>query len=145
MATLTRDRVEYSVGSVSNPGDSIGRSELVIEVDGRATLVHETRAGSSAWTGTVSASGLDRFWSALDEAAFPDMPKHPVPPGSAIRALTIGVGEDKKAAHVAYHASRSLRGYGEAFSILDAVVFQMRKGGEVSSTPPLVEGVRSRG
>jgi hypothetical protein len=119
-----RDRIYYSVGSEHNPGDPFGRSWLVIEVDGHARLDQYTRAGHSAWTGSVAASALDRFWAALEEAAFPAMPRHPVPGGSAIRDLNVG-GPDGKSAYIAYHAAETLPGYNVAFYVLDSVIRQI--------------------
>jgi uncharacterized protein (TIGR02996 family) len=119
-----RDRIYYSVGSEHNPGDPFGRSWLVIEVDGQARLDQFTRAGHSAWTGTVAASALDKLWAALEEAKFPAMPRHPVPAGSAIRDLNVG-GPDGKSAYIAYHAAESLPGYNVAFYVLDSVIRQI--------------------
>ena len=96
----------------------------MIEVDGRAQLDQFTRAGRSAWTGMVAASALDKLWAALDEAAFPAMPRHPVPAGSAIRDLNVG-GPDRKSAYIAYHAAETLPGYNVAFLLLDTVIRQL--------------------
>jgi len=121
---MDRDRLYYSVGSERSPTDPFGRSELVIEVDGRARLDQYTRAGCSTWTGTVATSALDRLWRALEEADFPAMPRHPVPAGSAIRDLNVG-GPDRKSAYIAYHAAETLPGYNVAFQILDQVIRQL--------------------
>jgi hypothetical protein len=121
---VERDIIYYSVGSERNPGDPFGRSCLVIQVDGTARLDQYTRAGTSAWTGKVAASALDRLWAALDEAAFPNMPRHPVPAGSAIRDLNVG-GPDGKSVYIAYHAAGTLPGYNTAFHILDTVIRQI--------------------
>ncbi len=121
---MERDRIYYSVGSERNPGDPFGRSRLVIEVDGKARLDQYTRVGQSAWTGSITATALDSLWAALDEAKFPDMPKHPVPAGSAIRDLNVG-GPDGKSVYIAYHAAASLPGYNTAFTLLDTVIRQI--------------------
>lgn len=121
---MVRDRIYYSVGSEHNPGDPFGRSELVIDIDGQARLDQFTRAGHSAWTGSVAASALDRLWGALEEADFPAMPRHPVPGGSAIRDLNVG-GPDGKSAYIAYQAADNLPGYNVAFQILDTVIRQL--------------------
>jgi hypothetical protein len=121
---VERDRIYYQVGSEHNPGDPFGRSDLVIEVDGRARLLQHTRAGQSAWTGVVAASVLDELWRALEEAGFPDFPRHPVPGGSAIRDLNVG-GPEGKSAYIAYHAAESMPGYSAAFWILDSIIRQI--------------------
>jgi hypothetical protein len=125
---LRRAHIAYSVGNESNPGDPFGRSELVIEVDGRAQLDHHTRGGHAAWTGKVASDELERLWSALDRAGFPVVPKHPIPPGSTLRALAIGVGAERQAAYVTWDASRELAGYDIAFAILDGVIRQLSEG-----------------
>jgi hypothetical protein len=121
---VVRDVIYYSVGSERNPGDPFGRSRLVIQVDGSARLDQYTRAGSTTWTGTVAASALDKLWGALEEAAFPDMPPHPIPAGSAIRGLNVG-GPDGKSVGIAYHAAGTMPGYHNAFYILDTVIRQI--------------------
>ena len=119
-----RDRLYYSVGSERSPTDPFGRSSLVIEVDGRARLDQYTRAGHSAWTGAVAASALDKLWAALEEAAFPEMPRHPVPAGSAIRDLNVG-GAQGKSVYIAYHTAEKLPGYNVAFWLLDTIIRQL--------------------
>jgi len=121
---VERDRTYYMVGSEHSPTDPFGRSDLVIEVYGRARLDQYTRAGCSTWTGNVTPDALDRLWAALEEAKFPEMPRHPVPAGSAIRDLNVG-GPEGKSAYIAYHAAESLPGYSVAFRILDTVIRQI--------------------
>jgi hypothetical protein len=121
---VERDRIYYMVGSEHSPTDPFGRSDLVIEIERRARLDQYTRAGCSAWTGTVTADALDRLWAALQEAKFPEMPRHLVPAGSAIRDLNVG-GPEGKSAYIAYHAAGSLPGYSVAFLILDSVIRQI--------------------
>jgi hypothetical protein len=122
---LTRDRIVYAVGSERNPGDPFGRSRLVIEPTGDARLDQHTRSGSTAWTGRVTASALDKLWSALEAAAFPAMPEHRVPPGSAIRALTIGTAPAAVSVYIAWHASGTMPGYRDVFWLLDSTIRQL--------------------
>jgi hypothetical protein len=124
MSNVVRERIFYSVGSECNPGDPFGHSRLVIEVNGGTRLDQYARTGHSAWTGNVAASALDRFWRALEEAAFPDFPKHPVPGGSAIRDLNVG-SLSGKSVYIAYHAAETMPGYNTAFTILDTVIRQI--------------------
>jgi hypothetical protein len=121
---MVRDRIYYRVGSEHNPGDPFGRSDLVIETDGRAQLDQYTRAWHSVWIGKVAASALEKFWVALEQAGFPQFPHHPVPGGSAIRDLNVG-GPERKSAYIAYHAAESMPGYNVAFQILDTIIRQI--------------------
>ena len=123
---VQRDRIYYMVGNEHSPTDPLGRSDLVIEIDGQARLNQYTRAGCRTWTGTIAASALDRLWAALEEAKFPEMPRHLVPAGSAIRDLNVG-GPEGKSAYIAYHAAESLPGYSVAFLILDTVIRQISR------------------
>ncbi len=122
-----KDVIRYTVGNEQNPGDPFGRSSLVIQISGSARLDQFTRGGNAAWSGTVTASALDQFWRALEEAAFPDFPSHPVPGGSAIRDLNVG-GRGGKSAYIAYHAAVAMPGYNTAFAILDTVIRQISEG-----------------
>lgn len=141
--SVTRGRISYGVGNKFNPGDPWGRSQLVIEPDGRARLDQDTLGGVFSWTGTVAASALDKFWSALDEATFPTVADHPTPAGSATRSLTIGSEPGSPEARLAYHAVGSMPGYGTAFFILDTVVRQLSKDmvKVVPAGDPIVDGV----
>jgi hypothetical protein len=120
---MARDRITYDVGNENNPGNPFGRQHLVIEVDGRARLDHHTIGPHFAWTGVVRGSVLDRFWDALARADFPSIPQHPVPAGSTMRALGVGVGLAARRAYLAYHARAA--GYDEAFALLDALIRQL--------------------
>lgn len=134
MSVIARARIAYSVGSEANPGDPFGRSELTIGVDGSASLEHFARTGRSAWRGTVAAEALERFWRGLEVAGFPNVAKHPVPAGSTIRTLAVGIGEARKAAHVTWHAAPAMPGYNVALEILDTVVRQLSQD-SVQSVP----------
>ncbi|MGZ3454051.1 MAG: hypothetical protein ACXVEF_30875 [Polyangiales bacterium] len=144
MSTVTRARIGYRVGSERNPGDPFGRSNLEIQPDGCARLDQHTRAGTTSWTGIVSSTALEQFWNALEEADFPVIPRHPVPAGSAIRALIVGPhAPESPSAHIAYHAAAELPGYGVAFGILDQVIRQISED-TVKCVPlgePIVEQV----
>ena len=133
--SLARDRIAYGVGSESNPGDPFGRSHLVIEANGDARLEQTTRSGTTAWTGRVTAAALDKLWSALEAASFPAMPHHPVPPGAAIRRLTIGTAPATKAVYIAWHAGNAMPGYKDAFWILDSTIRQLSED-TVKAVPP---------
>ncbi len=124
---VTRDVLYYSVGNERNPGDPFGRSRLVIQVDGHARLDQYTRAGHSAWTGSVAGSALETLWAGIHEAGFPAMPQHAVPAGSAIRDLNVG-GRDGKSVYIAYHAAAGLAGYNTVFRILDTILRQISEG-----------------
>jgi hypothetical protein len=104
---VTRGRITYGVGNKNNPGDPWGHTELTIELDGRARLDQDALGGAFSWTGTVAASALESFWSALEEGGFPAVPEHPVPAGSATRILTIGADPRSPVVYIAYHAVSS--------------------------------------
>lgn len=123
--SLARDRIAYGVGNESNPGDPFGRSQLVLEANGDARLDQHARSGKTAWIGRVTATALDALWSALETAPFPAMPKHPVPPGAAIRKLTIGTAPATKSVYLAWHATAAMPGYRDAFWILDSIIRQL--------------------
>ena len=137
---VPRDTVRYGVGSKHNPGDPFGRSTLTIEPDGKARLEQDMRSGLFVFTGTVIPAALERFWQALDQSGFPEVPIHRMPAGSASR--TLAVGNLTPRLPVAYHAVGTMPGYAEAFRIIDAVIRQLSlelvKEGPPSD--PIVEG-----
>jgi len=140
--SLARQRISYSIGNEHNPADPFGRCRLVIETDSRARLDKFTRSGRFAWTGTVKASALDSFWSALERAKFPSFPRTNVPAGGAMHALSIGPGPaTAQSACIYIGASAALPGYCEAFTIIDAIIRQMSD--ESDASPPAALKVES--
>lgn len=138
---MTRERIWYSFGNEHNPGDPFGRDSLVIEVDGRVRLDHfGGKIGRGRWTGTVVAPALDSFWSAIERSSFPEFPRLPVPAGGACYSLGVGAGYASKQSVSIYQGHASLPGYGEAFTILAAIVRQMSDPADAS--PPAAMKVR---
>ena len=120
--------IRYSVGNEHNPGDPWGRSELVIRADGSARLDHHFSRGREprAWAGHVDAAALGELTAALDRAGFPAVPPaQPLPPGSALRRLTVEADGTVQQALVSWHRAPSLPGYAEAFGLIDAVIRQL--------------------
>jgi len=143
MAWLT---IRYSAGNEHDPGDPWGRSELVIRADGSARLDHHFSRGREprAWTGHVDAAALGELTAALDRAGFPAVPSAPpLPPGSALRRLTVETDGAAQQALVSWHRTPSLPGYAVAFALIDAVIRQLS--GDAVPYPaaprPLVRGV----
>ena len=114
-------KLEYCAGSDTSPGDPFGRFEMLIEADGRISLVHHGRT----WTATVDRAALEMVWAALERGGFPTIPQHRIPGGSALRTLTAHRGETTSGGHIAYNAADKLPGYSEAFPILDSIVRQI--------------------
>ena len=140
--SVTRGRISYGVGSKHNPGDPWGELSLVIELDGRARLVQDTRGGVFTYTGTVVGSALERFWTALDTTDFPGEPDLAGPPGAATRSLTIGPDPDGPTAYLGSRGLSAKPGYANAFFILDTVIRQLSKD-RITGVPPsesIVEG-----
>ena len=142
MAWLT---IRYSVGNEHNPTDPWGRSELVIRADGSVRLDQHFSRGAEprAWTGHVDAAALGELVAALDRAGFPAVPlAPPLPPGSALRQLTVEADGAAQRALVSWHHGPSLVGYAEAFDVIDAVIRQLS--GDAVNCPakprPVVHG-----
>ncbi|MFO0983736.1 MAG: hypothetical protein U1E76_18730 [Planctomycetota bacterium] len=123
--TNTRARLTYSVGNEHDPGDPFGRSELAIQRDGWARLEQHRIGQPKIWTGRVQAEALDRLWSALERGGFPNVPRHPIPGGSAMRKLAANAGGVTQSVAVAWHAAKNLPGYDDAFTTLDGIIRQL--------------------
>ena len=137
--------IRYSAGSEHDPGDPWGRSELVIRADGSARLDHHFSRGRQprAWAGHVDATVTDELLAALDRAGFPAVPPTgPLPPGAALRRLTVETSAAAQQALVSWHRTPSLPGYAEAFALIDALIRQLS--GDAVPYPaaprPLVRG-----
>ena len=125
MAWLT---IRYSAGNEHDPGDPWGSSELVIRADGSARLDHHFSRGREprAWAGHVEPAALGELTAALDRAGFPAVPPAlPLPPGSALRRLTVETDDGTQQALVSWHRTPSLPGYAEAFALIDSVIRQL--------------------
>lgn len=127
-------RLEYNAGLENAPGDPFGRTELAIEHDGRARLVHRHAGRVRAWRGLIDRATLQTAWAALERGGFPTIPPHRVPGGAALRTLIAHVGEHRQGGHVAWNAAKDLPGYAEAFAILDSIVRQLSED-TVKATP----------
>jgi hypothetical protein len=139
--------VRYAVGNENNPGDPFGRSELVIEPDGTARLVHHfSRVRTvGAWTGRVDPAALDGFQVALERAGFPATPTSQFVAGATLRSLTVEVDGTSQQAIGDWHGSSKLPGYAEAFDVLDGIIRQL-SGDTVrypTKQPPIVNDIRA--
>jgi hypothetical protein len=125
---MTGDTIRYSTGNEHSPTDPWGRSELVLQPDGRARLDHYFSRGrpARAWTGQVGAAAVAALRAALDEAGFPAAPGPGLrPPDSTLRRLLIqGDGAVQQVA-LGWPQAPSLPGYAAAFDILDGVIRQL--------------------
>jgi len=118
-------RLEYNAGLESAPGDPFGRTELAIEHDGSARLVHRHVGRVRSWRAKIDLATLHAAWAALERGGFPVIPRHPVPGGSALRTLIAHHGDQKQGGHIAWNEALDLPGYNEAFPILDSIVRQI--------------------
>lgn len=123
---LRQHNLRYSVGNEHSPTDPFGRTELLIAPDGQARLDHFTRAGQTAWTGTIPAEVLARLWAAVEEEGFFELPRRPAPAGSATRSITVGdAPPDARSMFVPYHAIGDRPAHAVAFPLLDAIIRQL--------------------
>jgi len=127
-------RLEYNAGLDNAPGDPFGRTELAIEADGSATLVHKRMGQTKRWTAKVDAATLAAAWAALVKGGWPTVPQHPIPGGSAMRTLIAHTAEGTQRGDVAWNGAKNLDGYNEAFPILDSIVRQISQD-TVKATP----------
>jgi hypothetical protein len=124
MAGLDDRDVVYVAGSEYDPGDSRGKDLLVIRADDTFRMDNRFRGAARAWTGSLADGSFAALVRLLEEAGFPDVPRHPVPGGSAIRELHHAGGT----AMVAWHAAKDLPGWAEVFADLDAIVNAVHAG-----------------
>jgi hypothetical protein len=127
---MTPRTLRYSAGNEHSPTDPWGRSELVIQPDGRARLDHHfsRRRGTRVWTGRVDATTLAALWAALDQSGFPVAPRPQLVPDATVHQLTVQTGEVPQQIILDDGQARSLPGYGGAFTLLQKVIDQLSDG-----------------
>lgn len=118
MAGVDERDVAYISGSEHDPGDSRGEDWLTVRPDDTFGLENRFRGALRTWRGTLAAGSHAELVGLLEAAGFPEVPRHPVPGGSAMREVHHG----GKAALVAWHAAGDLPGYAELFAVLDGIV-----------------------
>ena len=137
-------RLEYNAGLENAPGDPFGRTELCIDADGTARLVHKHIGLARTWTAKVDTATLAVLWSALEKGGWPTIPPHPIPGGSAMRTLVAHVEGAQQRGDVAWNSAKNLAGYNEAFPILDSIVRQISEDtvkAAPNTLPPVVTDI----
>ncbi len=119
--------VRYSAGNEHSADSPLGRTELHLAPDGAAELELTCCGRRTIWTAVADATALQRIRAALRSSSFPSTPQDPWPAGSAGRQIHVSApGHEDAYAVVEWHTGARLRGYREAFALLDAIVDQMR-------------------
>jgi hypothetical protein len=136
---MTPRTLRYSAGNEHSPTDPWGRSELVIQPDGRARLDHHFSRGrgTRVWTGRVGAAALAALWAALDRSGFPVAPRPQLVPDATVHQLTVQAGEESQ--QVIVDRSQAPPGYREAFALLDQVTGQLSGGTALRSGKSLLD------
>ena len=132
---MTPRTLRYSAGNEHSPTDPWGRSELVIQPDGRARLDHHfsRRRGTRVWTGRVDTGTLAGLWAGLARAGFPAAPRPQLVPDATVCQLTVLAREVPEQVTMDCGVAQSLPGYGEALAILDRVIGQLSGGAALRS------------
>jgi hypothetical protein len=125
---MTPRTLRCSAGNEHSPTDPWGRSELVIQPDGRARLDHHFSRGrgTRVWTGRVGAAALAALWDALDRSGFPGAPRPQLVPDATVHQLTVQTGAVSQ--QVIVDRGQAPPGYSEVFALLDQVTGQLSGG-----------------
>jgi hypothetical protein len=126
---MTPRALRYSAGNEHSPTDPWGRSELVIQPDGRARLDHHFSRGrgTRVWTGRVGAAALNALWAAVDQSGFPAAPRPQLVPDATVHQLTVQAGEGPSQQAIVDRLQPP-PGYGAVFDLLDQVIGQLSGG-----------------
>src|SRR5262249_2252324 len=86
-------------------------------------------AFTKSWEGLVERPTLERVRAHLDAAGFPRVEEHAIPVGSTLRAILVQSGAlDVHSTPIAWTAGAEMKGYREAFAILDSLMAELGKG-----------------
>jgi hypothetical protein len=124
-------RLVYQSGNEHNPGDAIGLVVLTIEGDGGVRIDNRARGGliEAHFQGTTDRSVIERILGHLREGGYPEVPRHAIPAGSALRTISIQSGtEESHCFPTAWHGVDALPGYREAYQLLDSIVTEVSRG-----------------
>lgn len=119
-------RLVYTSGNEHNPGDPVGSVALTIDGDGTVSVVNRSRGVERQWSGTTERSVIERILGHLQEAGFPAVPPHRIPPGSSLRRISIeSAGATSSNFPTEWNAGATMAGYREAYQLLDSIVTEV--------------------
>jgi len=123
-------RLVYTFGDAYDPGNRHGSVVLQLFADGRALLDNAFGgAFTKSWEGVVERATLERILASLDAAAFPRVEEHSIPVGSTLRVILVRSGaSEMHNTPIAWTAGAEMRGYREAFTILDSLIAELSQG-----------------
>jgi hypothetical protein len=120
-----RTAVWFTIGNEHNPGDPFGRVVITIDDAGHVVLEHYSRQGNATYTADAEPGVIDEIRAALARGGFPDVPRHQIPAGAAMRQLELVTDGEPQYAMVYDSFGMQLEGYKDAFAILDSLALQL--------------------
>lgn len=131
-------RLVYTFGDELVPTHRFGRIVVQLFDDGRMLLDNVFRgAFTKSFEGTVERATLERILGHLEEGGFPAVERHPIMPGATLRVIVIQSGTEE--AHnppIEWSAGLKMKGYGDAFRLLDSMIAELTEGKTPMVGPP---------
>ena len=123
----------FELGAEWAPDSPYGLDIFELDPDGRFRYENRQRGAMKAREGQASAAVVREVARALEEAGFPVVPDHAIPPGAGLFRITKRQ-EQEQTAFMHEHAARRFPGYGELVRRIDEWTNWLRKG--TDTAPP---------
>lgn len=86
-------------------------------------------AFTKSWEGRTERTTIERILAHLDAAEFPRVESHPIPRGAYLRVILVrSGGAERHTLPIAWSAAPGMKGYGDAFSLLDSLIAELSEG-----------------
>lgn len=126
----------FAAGAEWAPDSSHGLDVLRFDAAGHFHYENRMRDRVKTVSGTVAAGVLREIGWHLEQAAFPDVPPHDIPPGASLVEITLEDVSGFRTVRLDFHAARKFPGYRELLVRFDRWTTWLRGGGAGDAAPP---------
>lgn len=127
----------FTAGAEWAPGSSFGLDIFRLDGAGRFHYENRTRGELKSAAGNISPVLLNDIAWHLEQAGFPDVSPHDIPPGSSLVEFTLEDASGSRSARMDYFAARKLSGYRELLVRFDRWTAWLRDGAGGTAPPGL--------
>lgn len=123
-------RFQCRLGSEWAPDSPFGVDVLTLDAAGRFQYENRTRGEVRRQSGPLAPRVLLDIDGWLDEAGFPAVPAHSIPPGSALVELAVEDTTGWRTVHLHHFSALKYPGYGDLIRSLNGWVSRLRDAGD---------------
>ncbi|HEX7046219.1 MAG TPA: hypothetical protein VF275_01425 [Gammaproteobacteria bacterium] len=135
---LTWTTLTFTAGAEWAPGSSFGLDTFRLDGAGRFHYENRTRGETKSAAGNITPVLLNDIGWHLEQAGFPGVPAHDIPPGASLVEFTLDDVSGSRTARMDYFAARNFPGYRELLVRFDRWTAWLRDGANGASPPGLI-------